>query len=405
MAKGSGPQGAKAPEPQRIPGFTEAPGDRPQGADRTAPRHHPPEGSPGPHGPLGRRLRVLVRDGYTEERNKKQRFTLKVDRLAGERYIEGEPLLALQQRNDSEYRPLGDGANALTVLRRTGLSRFHHVDDGGPPKPVEGPFPVHRWAEATGLGQEPELAARALQRRDAFLRRWTRRKGNAIRRLDLVPEWRLVTGIGLKFGTLDTGITLHGTYGWPMLPGSSVKGLAAAGAALLGAPEDQVQRVLGAPRADRSGPPESESAAAEGAEPDGPSPQTAVQAAVGSVIFLDSLPSATGQPDGGQPAPTRRAVQVHRDVVTPHQKPYADDTDPRAPKNNPRSPAEHYAPVPLPFLSISGRLRVDLLGSSDGDLDAAYEWLSAAGDFIGAGGRVTAGYGYFSLEPAGKDTP
>ncbi|MBK9095192.1 MAG: hypothetical protein IPM84_21030 [Anaerolineae bacterium] len=42
----------------------------------------------------------------------------------------------------------------------------------------------------------------------------------------LRTDWRLVTGLGRK-GPLEVGFTFH-RYGFPILPGSSLKGLARA---------------------------------------------------------------------------------------------------------------------------------------------------------------------------------
>jgi hypothetical protein len=61
-------------------------------------------------------------------------------------------------------------------------------------------------------------------------------------------------------------------------------------------------------------------------------------------------------------------------------------------------PAEHHSPVPAPFLSISGRLHVDLIGESPEDLHTARTWLTDAGQELGIGGRTSAGYGYFTCD-------
>ncbi|WP_017593831.1 type III-B CRISPR module RAMP protein Cmr6 [Nocardiopsis potens] len=310
----------------------------------------------------------------------------------------GRPGVLLYER---DREPAGD-ANALVVLRR--LSFSSALDAQGRQRAVQVHAPLHRWAAGSGAGQKnTALLQGVLERRQALVERWTG-ASRAHRRLRLSPEWRLVTGLGLQYGVLDSGMALHGTYGWPVIPASSLKGLAAAGARLSGADAALVRRLLGDPRlpeerpagpAGEERPPERERSEAppdrapsaessEGSRPgDG-------RKGRGGVVFLDALP------DG-------RPVEVHGDVITPHQQPYYTDTMPRpgggAPED-PRPPAEHHNPVPVPFLSVSGDLRVDLLGSDPDDLDTVADWLKAAGDEIGTGGRTTAGYGYFTCTEA-----
>lgn len=60
---------------------------------------------------------------------------------------------------------------------------------------------------------------------NGWIARWTEitQKGNATP-FTMKTDWRFVTGLGRK-GPLETGFTFH-RYGFPILPGSSVKGLA-----------------------------------------------------------------------------------------------------------------------------------------------------------------------------------
>ena len=165
-------------------------------------------------------------------------------------------------------------------------------------------------------------------------------------RLRLASEWRLVTGLGLQYGMLDSGLALHGTYGWPVIPAATLKGLAAARARQVKEDPELVRHVLGDPRQNGEPP------AKVGEGPRGR----------GSVVFLDALPEIGG-------------VKVLRDVVTPHQQPYYTSTFPSGEDTEDEAgtaerptgivpPAEHHSPVPAPFLSISGRLHVDLIGES-----------------------------------------
>ncbi|MFV2194987.1 type III-B CRISPR module RAMP protein Cmr6 [Nocardiopsis sp. LOL_012] len=287
----------------------------------------------------------------------------------------GEPTSVLQETAHGSGRGVGPEANALVILRR--LS-FEPVDGGT--NPWKNHVPLHGWATEHRLGQGGSgLQNAVLQRRRHFLRRWAAFDPDRrhVRRLRLTVEWRMASGLGLQFGVLDNGLALHGTYGWPGLPASTLKGLAAAGARSAGADTERIVRALGGPR------------------PRGdqdPRPTTEEHTR-GTVRFLDALPDA---------------VTVHDDVITPHQQPYYTSTDPKAHKDaqtkrNARPPAEHHNPVPVPFLSVSGRMHVDLIGDDGGDLDAVSAWLAEAGEELGGGGRTTAGYGYFDCSTVDEE--
>jgi CRISPR-associated protein Cmr6 len=216
-----------------------------------------------------------------------------------------------------------------------------------------------RWACEQRLGQDSSLVA-DVERREAALEAL---RGDGVgrawrhARLRAVPEWRLVVGLGNRANAHEIGLSLHGTYGWPVIPGSSLKGLAAAWAR--SAPDvkpDDMKRVFGTP------------------------------AGAGSVRFLDAIPA-------GSP------VTVEADVLTPHVKPYYDSVATGAAVV---PPAEYHNPVPVTFLTVRGAYAVDLYGMSQDDLDLAAEWLKQAGDELGAGAKTAAGYGYLAVKPAGK---
>lgn len=291
----------------------------------------------------------------------------------------GDPTTVLKEVGDHGREPVGAQANALVILRR--LS-FEPVDGGT--NPWKNHVPLYDWAAKHRLGQGGTgLQDAVLRRRRRFLQQWVafNPEHRHVRRLRLTIEWRMASGLGLQFGVLDNGLALHGTYGWPSLPASTLKGLAAAGARSAGADTRKVVQALGGPRP-------------RGKKDPRPTREEYTQ---GTVRFLDALPGAD-------------AVEVHNDVITPHQQPYYTGTDPKTHKEsqvaqNPRPPAEHHNPVPLPFLSISGKMRVDLIGGDSSDLDAVSGWLSEAGEELGGGGRTTAGYGYFNCAPVNEEEP
>jgi CRISPR type III-B/RAMP module RAMP protein Cmr6 len=277
--------------------------------------------------------------------------------------------LVREKRQDRETYRLGgsappdSGSNALIVLNRiaffdAGTGKMH---DGGKRA-------LLRWACENRLGQQDELVSAMAGRRAAALRALSGgpRPAHCVR-LRAQPEWRLAVGLGNNANAHEIGLALHGTYGWPVIPGSALKGLAAAWA-VSSANAADVWRVLGGPRTDVADP--------DAQARDRPS------AARGTVCFLDAIPAD---------AP----VIVEADVLTPHVKPYYDGTA----TGHPVPPAEYHNPVPLTFLTVRGAYALDLYGATSKDVDLAAEWLMKAGDDLGAGAKTAAGYGYLSVSP------
>lgn len=269
----------------------------------------------------------------------------------------------------------GPGSNALVMLSRIAFyetGKPGPSDDGQLKLAKAGKRALVLWASRQKLGQDDELVRAVARRRELALRTLDSTNGRRPRchaRLIAEPEWRLAVGLGNKTGAHEIGFALHGTYGWPVIPGSSLKGLAAAWARspAAGAKPEDVRRVFG----------------------------TATQ--VGTVHFLDAIPA-------DEPA------VVEADVLTPHVKPYYDSVASGDHTNDGADgvlvpPAEYHNPEPVTFLTVSGRYAVDLYGQGHGDLDLAAGWLRQAGDELGAGAKTAAGYGYLSVKPApaGRD--
>jgi CRISPR/Cas system CMR subunit Cmr6 (Cas7 group RAMP superfamily) len=250
----------------------------------------------------------------------------------------------------------GPDANALVLLRRVAFFDGKGLAD-------EGKRALLRWAAATGSGQSAELVAAVGRRREAMLRALAPQH---VRRLTARAEWRLAVGLGDKANAHEIGLSLHGTYGWPVIPCSALKGLTAAWAVASEVPAGDVRRVLGTPRADVPPPPR-----------DSEEPRTRR----GNVCFLDSLPASGG-------------VRVVPDVMTPHVKPYYDGVN-SGEADVP--PAEYHNPVPIMFLTVTGTFAVDLYGPVARDVDLAADWLAKAGDELGAGAKTAAGYGYLEV--------
>lgn len=265
-------------------------------------------------------------------------------------------------------------ANALTLLRSTAFAR---VTDAGVDLPEQGTHALLAWAQKHDLGQVPEHVAAASARRTRALEH-LEAQGLHVRRLRLSPQWRLAIGLGDKANAHEIGTTLHGTYGWPIIPGSTIKGAAAHYAWHLpggGDPnrEEEFLDVFGLPL-----PP--------GRKPRHPAAEERPRARRGRVRFLDAF--ADQEP-----------VRVHMDVLTPHAKPYYDTTNTRRDAVPAVPPAEHLQPTVVRFLTITGgAFAVDLVGESAACVDRAATWVSEAAEDEGLGAKTSAGYGYMDTE-------
>jgi CRISPR-associated protein Cmr6 len=273
-------------------------------------------------------------------------------------------------KSSADYRyQLGADANALVVLHRVAfVDPRGRIDD-------KGSAALLRWAAEHGLGQDGDLVRPAAARRQRAVQA-LRDQGYEARRLQVRPQWRLAVGLGNRANAHEIGLALHGTYGWPVIPGSTLKGLTCAWALESGAEVKRVAAILGLPRV------------AEKADLD--QPHHAVvsdgpRASMGTVRFLDALPA--GAPVG-----------VRLDVLTPHVKPYYDAAARDAAAQQFQPPAEYHNPVPVQFLAVEqGSFAVDLFGPVVEDVRQAADWCAAALDEFGVGGKTSAGYGYLAV--------
>lgn len=233
------------------------------------------------------------------------------------------------------------------------------------------------------------------------------------------PEWRFVIGLGQE-SALETGFTFHHVYGFPYLPGSALKGLTQTYAlwlvaehfgvpgippghkvesetpiqlleSLLLTPEDEDEerrRILDRLRSNRLLPDQSKLKALSADEAirelqkhEAESPYRVVfgtQKARGRVVFFDAVPVE----------PPRLVV----DVMNPHYGPYYQEKGKRTP------PADYHSPVPVYFLAVeSGSRFAFAVAAKEVSLARlACGWLKEALGMMGAGGKTSAGYGYFS---------
>ena len=169
---------------------------------------------------------------------------------------------------------------------------------------------------------------------------------------------RLAIGLGDE-SVLETSIQLHHTYGLPFIPGSALKGVAAAYARKRlpaqnwGIMTPAYRTVFG----DTS--------------------------EAGYVIFYDAL----YVPNSGF-----QGRALHPDVLTVHHKAYYE--------GKPQPPADWDSPTPVPFLSATGRYLIAVGGQAEWAAwtDAAFSILVAALAELGVGAKTSSGYGRLRVD-------
>ncbi|MFP4598259.1 MAG: type III-B CRISPR module RAMP protein Cmr6 [Persicimonas sp.] len=206
-------------------------------------------------------------------------------------------------------------------------------------------------SDATPVGERDQLVSTVERRRKLV----AAREGKSVK---FTTRSRFVTGLGREH-PVENGFAWHPTLGTPFLPGSGVKGVVRAWAEQWLDEDDpsreDVERIFG------------------------------VQEQVGSVVFLDAVPTA----------PTR----LEADVMTPHYGPWYQQGPPEV-------PADWHSPTPIPFLTVAAgaTFHFGILPRHPDDEQAARDvevaagWLEKALNWIGAGAKTAVGYGRFRSE-------
>ena len=178
---------------------------------------------------------------------------------------------------------------------------------------------------------------------------------------------RLVIGLGAE-SVLENAITLHRTYGVPVIPGSALKGLAAAYAR--NRLEDEAWHV----KTDQQGKIVHMGEAYKTLFGD--------TASAGYVTFFDAL-YVPGSATGDKP--------LALDVVTVHHPDYYQGKD--------SPPADWDSPNPVPFVSVRGGVKfLVALDGPDEWVEAAFAILERALAEEGIGAKTNSGYGRMVLE-------
>lgn len=269
-------------------------------------------------------------------------------------------------------------------------------------------------AKKDGLRQVVEAEQRAdTQLLTALNTRWER-DAASVRAIPfaLKTDWRFITGLGRK-GPLEAGFTFN-RYGFPILPGSSVKGIARAYAfyELAELLKEQLEHIPS--HSDQDEPDDRKDL--DKASPlnrldrilskdddakyhrafkwyYGANANAMTQANLfrvifgttgkaGCAVFLDAIPTSV---------PT-----LELDIMNPHFPDYYGD------KSNRVAPTDWQSPNPVFFLTVAPntefRFAVGWRGAPDQELQKkAQDWLVGGLTELGAGAKTSAGYGYFRL--------
>jgi CRISPR-associated protein Cmr6 len=178
-------------------------------------------------------------------------------------------------------------------------------------------------------------------------------------------DWRFVTGLGRK-GALEVGFTFH-RYGFPILPGSSVKGIARASA----------HQLEGLDENEAALPSDADFVTIGGFASD----QNEAESQAGSAIFYDAIPA--------------ELPKLELDVITPHFAEYYQKE---------KWPTDSQNPIPIPFLTVAPNttflFAVGWRGAMDEEAlrlrELAQTWLINGLEILGAGAKTSAGYGFFA---------
>lgn len=184
-------------------------------------------------------------------------------------------------------------------------------------------------------------------------------------------DWHFVTGMGNPH-PVENGLTWHRTLGVPYLTGAAVKGLIRAWVEgnedSLTIDEQKARLKLWF-----------------GSEAKG---DIAEQA--GGFIFFDAIPN--------------QRPWLMCDIMTPHMGDWYIEGHKGDPSKLNAIPADWHEPVPVPFLVIKRTNLIFAIAPRQAnliaELDAVFTALTNALNWLGAGGKTAAGYGYFTRDKA-----
>jgi len=189
----------------------------------------------------------------------------------------------------------------------------------------------------------------------AYQARWRamltdyRQRGYEMKDFCMHADSRVIVGLGAE-SVLETSVRLHRVYGFPIIPGSALKGLAKSYAELVETKNES----------------DATFAAVFGKSPP--------NAAAGKVIFFDAVPADAN------------SLKLELDVMNPHYSQYYQGNSP---------PADYLNPVPVFFLAIGRDSKfLFAVASKEATLaQQAQRWLQEGLKEMGVGAKTVAGYG------------
>lgn len=200
-------------------------------------------------------------------------------------------------------------------------------------------------------------------------------------------DWRMVVGLGGN-NILEIDITLHHLYGTPIIPGSALKGLTRAYAATK--PEFRVPAKGKARngqdiKQDTMISPDDTQDHPELKEIFGHAGEGSSSGSAGTVIFFDAVPV-----DG--------AARLEVDIMNPHYPKYYQSLG----ASDPKKPTNDQNPIPVMFLTVPESTFAFAVAprnphdkTHQAHAKKVIKWLEQALNDQGAGGKTSAGYGYF----------
>ncbi|MHA2641764.1 MAG: type III-B CRISPR module RAMP protein Cmr6 [bacterium JZ-2024 1] len=275
-------------------------------------------------------------------------------------------------------------------------------------------------------GEYSEVIQEYLKRQEALLAD-LERGSYTVKKFRMTSESRVIVGLGAE-SILETHLRLHRIHGFPIIPGTALKGLARYVAFWelvdrYAIPVSDAGRQAGRADCDakKKTPLELFEEYLEEGDPEGrhrllgklkellpenawlcaigpeESPQKdpddvrafrevcGVVGASGRVVFLDAVP-ANG------------CVKLDVDVMNPHYAPYYQTREP---------PGDYHDPIPIFFLAIPGGTEfLFAVISRDKNLaDKAKDWLVKGLTEFGIGAKTTSGYGLWRSVSIAEETP
>lgn len=218
-----------------------------------------------------------------------------------------------------------------------------------------------------------------------FQERWQQTIGEALT-FEAYPDFRFITGLG-RGGPLEVGFTFHRIYGFPLIPGSGLKGLARTYALI------ELAEMLGTSEVDRL-----EKDISQDDDPEfrqtfasHMSSEAAKNCAQRFRVIFGTTDQA-GQAIFYDAIPLNNPV-LESEVMTPHYPDYYQGPEP---------PADWQNPNPIQFLVVGRETLFQFaVGWREKPEKTAHEqavtWLEKGLQELGAGAKTSSGYGYFQI--------